>query len=163
MQYDQALALATRIAPQDISKISVEYGRQLELEGKYGEALEMYQKALEESYRMECSEEERAEHDIICSGLLMKMLLKTGDIFKGMSLIQNCNDTTLLSECGYILWELNQYKEAANVFESAGQWDMAVKGYIQGITPTSRCNNLKFKIGTKSGYYWIEYRIMTYT
>ncbi|CAE7550248.1 Wdr19, partial [Symbiodinium sp. KB8] len=44
-QYEQAMKLAESLAPDIIPELSVEYGKQLEFQGKYADALGMYQQA----------------------------------------------------------------------------------------------------------------------
>ena len=133
MEYDQAMSLAMKLAPHEISRVAKEYGQQLELEGKYGDAQKMFEKALETSHQIDGSEEEKVEHQISCSVCLTRIVFKTGDLFKGMALLNQCDDMRLLEECGDILVELKQFKEASIVYERAQKWEKVAHCYIESM------------------------------
>ncbi|KAI8805835.1 hypothetical protein BJ742DRAFT_819298 [Cladochytrium replicatum] len=141
MQWDQALTLAATLAPNQTTVIAREYAKQLELNGKYAEALAMYEKALataqdpmeEDDYDDDglCDEEALSEHQIACSAGLTRMTLRLGDVSRGMKMLGETTDRGILSECATILEGIKQFSEAGKLFERAQQWEKAAEVYIK--------------------------------
>jgi WD repeat-containing protein 19 len=131
MQWDQAIHLAAKLAPQEVTIISREYARQLEIEGKFSEALKFYEAALQTSSMFDGDEDDKIEHQVACSSGLTRMTFQMADIGKGMKLLVDCQDKDLLSDCAVILQGLKQYSEAGSLFEKAEKWDKAAEMFIR--------------------------------
>ena len=77
LQWDTALQLARRLAPDDVPLISLEYARQLEFVGDYQQALHHYEAAL-------TRDPAQQEHDETCAGGVARMALRTGDLHRSV-------------------------------------------------------------------------------
>ena len=131
LHWDQALQLATKLAPWEVSKIARQYAQHLEYTGKHADALRPYNKALETAEQFKGSPDERDEHEILSSSGFTRTTLRLGDISRGMSLLDQANDKTLFLDCANILMGLKQYSEAAVVFEKGQFWEKAADAWIR--------------------------------
>ncbi|KAJ1537325.1 WD repeat-containing protein 19 [Nowakowskiella sp. JEL0078] len=130
-QFDQALALALKLAPEELSEIARDYAQQLEFGGRYSEALTMYEKSLSNFITPSKTEEELSEHQIACSSGLARMTLMMGDISRGMKMLAEATDRRLLLDCANILEGIKQFPESGLLLERAHHWEKAAEMYIK--------------------------------
>uniref|UniRef100_A0A0K2TAQ8 Uncharacterized protein n=1 Tax=Lepeophtheirus salmonis TaxID=72036 RepID=A0A0K2TAQ8_LEPSM len=124
LQWDQALRLADKLAPDEIPFISKEYAQQLEFTGDYGGALAHYEKGL-------MSGDNHEEHNLICRTGISRTAIRCGDVRKGIQLCTEIDSRQLKRECGEILEGIKQYLEAARIYESGNYYDKAAYLYIK--------------------------------
>ncbi|KAL5037819.1 hypothetical protein RTP6_005194 [Batrachochytrium dendrobatidis] len=130
LEWDQALTLANRMWPEEVPIIAREYAMQLEIDGSPAEALAMYD--LANSFNIQFDfEEELQEHKHVCQVGLTRMAFRTGDISRGMSLLESISDSRVLSDCANILESIKQYVEAAVIFERGGMLERAAELWIK--------------------------------
>ena len=127
LQWEQALALADRLAPGETPTISREYGQQLEFTGDYPAALQHYERALLPTV----SGPEDEEHNNQCRAGIARMALRCGDVRKGLAMCREVESRSLLRECADILESMKQLGEAAQLFEAAQYHDKAAHLYIK--------------------------------
>ncbi|KAJ8943661.1 hypothetical protein NQ318_005663 [Aromia moschata] len=123
LQWDQALQLAKKMAPEQIAMISREYAQQLEFIGNYSEALRHYEKGLQENLS--------PEHTFICKSGIARTNLHCSNYRHGMSIAIELDNKQLLRECAEILDKKKQVSEAAQLFERCQQYDRAASNYIK--------------------------------
>ncbi|KAJ3030718.1 WD repeat-containing protein 19 [Rhizophlyctis rosea] len=132
LHWEQALSLATTLAPDEVTVIAREYAQQLEFDEKYSDALTLYEKALStSSSTSHLPAALLEEHQIACSAGLTRMTLRLGDISRGMKMLAHTADRQLLSDCGAILDSLKQWSESATCHERTGMWERAAEGWIK--------------------------------
>ncbi|KAJ3156217.1 WD repeat-containing protein 19 [Geranomyces michiganensis] len=146
--WEQALGLATTLAPEHITLIAKEYAQQLEMNGQHAEALAMYERALATcddnntttttttagggvNAMIVLTPQARDDHRILCSVGLARMTLRMGDVSRGMKMLAGTTDKQLLQECGAILEALRQYPESATCYERGGFWEKAAEVWIK--------------------------------
>jgi tetratricopeptide (TPR) repeat protein len=139
LDWDQALALAKRYAPEYTSQISLEYGGQLEIDGRYGEAHTQYDQALKNSSAFLGTSSEFIEHEKECRAGLIRMTFALGDLSAGMAHLKDCSDRRVLDDCILILENLKQYTEAGLLLEKEGLYDRAAECWIKGMHCFKRC------------------------
>ncbi|XP_050295176.1 WD repeat-containing protein 19 [Anthonomus grandis grandis] len=122
LQWEEALSLAKKTAPDQVSMISREYAQQLEFLGSHTEALVHYEKALQENLS--------AEHTYTCKAGIARTTLHCGNFRHGISIAVELNNKQLIRECAEILDKKRQYAEAAMLFEKCEQFDKAASNYI---------------------------------
>ncbi|KAJ3099152.1 WD repeat-containing protein 19 [Phlyctochytrium planicorne] len=133
MQWDKALHLAAKLAPNEVTVIAREYATQLESGEKYPEALEMFEKALETSNDHPSElESVRDEHQILCSSGITRMTFRMGDVTRGMRMLAGVDDPKLLGDCAAILEGLKLFTECGLLYERAGAFEKAADAYIKG-------------------------------
>ncbi|KAJ3055204.1 WD repeat-containing protein 19 [Rhizophlyctis rosea] len=132
LHWEQALSLATTLAPDEITVIAREYAQQLEFDEKYSDALTLYDRALQKSSTTTSLPPILLEeHQIACSAGLTRMTLRLGDIARGMKMLSQTGDKALLTDCGGILEGLKQWAESAACYERCGMWERAAEGWIK--------------------------------
>ena len=127
LQWEQALNLASRLAPGETPTISREYGQQLEFTGDYPAALQHYERALLPTV----SGPEEEEHNASCRAGIARMALRCGDVRKGLAMCREVESRQLLRECADILESMKQLGEAAQLYEAAQYHDKAAHLYIK--------------------------------
>ena len=127
LQWEQALNLASRLAPGETPTISREYGQQLEFTGDYPAALQHYERALLPTL----SGAEEEEHNTSCRAGIARMALRCGDVRKGLAMCREVESRQLLRECADILEAMKQLGEAAQLYEAAQYHDKAAHLYIK--------------------------------
>eukprot|EP00735_Rhodelphis_limneticus_P002837 TRINITY_DN1387_c0_g1::TRINITY_DN1387_c0_g1_i1::g.20098::m.20098 TRINITY_DN1387_c0_g1::TRINITY_DN1387_c0_g1_i1::g.20098 ORF type:complete len:1400 (-),score=364.31,sp/Q3UGF1/WDR19_MOUSE/44.20/0.0,IKI3/PF04762.7/0.00012,IKI3/PF04762.7/2.2,WD40/PF00400.27/1e+02,WD40/PF00400.27/1e+03,WD40/PF00400.27/0.025,WD40/PF00400.27/2.4e+03,eIF2A/PF08662.6/0.00032,Clathrin/PF00637.15/1.4e+03,Clathrin/PF00637.15/8.4e+02,Clathrin/PF00637.15/0.11,Clathrin/PF00637.15/0.91,Clathrin/PF00637.15/51,Clathrin/PF00637.15 len=115
LQWEQALKLAETLAPQQVPEIARQYAQQLEFNGEYAAALELYLKGQDEASR---------------AGVA-RMTLRLGDIPRGMKLAVESGSRQLCRECAAILESLKQFQDAAALYQKGEMYEKAVAIYIQ--------------------------------
>ncbi|KAJ3330817.1 WD repeat-containing protein 19 [Blyttiomyces sp. JEL0837] len=132
MQWEQALSLAKKLSPDDMTIIAREYATRLESEGKFAEALAMYERALETSTRHPGPESAKEDHQIQCSSGITRMTFRMGDISRGMKMLNGVEEFKLLGDCATILEGIKMYTESGGLFERAQMWEKAADVFIKG-------------------------------
>ncbi|KAL1509542.1 hypothetical protein ABEB36_004257 [Hypothenemus hampei] len=122
LQWEEALQLAKKMAPEQVSMISREYAQQLEFLGNYSEALIHYEKGLQENLS--------PEHTFTCKAGIARTTLHCGNYRHGISIAVELDNKQLLRECAEILDKKRQFSEAAMLFEKCEQFDKAASNYI---------------------------------
>lgn len=95
------------------------------------EALEVYLRAVETLKTHSIDVSEADAHRLFCQNAVIRLTFKTGDIFRGLSLLSSSTDIGLIQECADILVELTQYRDAAPLFEKCGEFDKSAQCYIK--------------------------------
>lgn len=112
--------------------ISREFAKQLEFRGNYDRALEHYNKGLGDASPSSgfqwagCSSHER-----LCRAGIAKMMLRLGDVRRGVSLALEGADKECCRECAAILESLKQLPDAARLYEVGDNLEKAAAIYIK--------------------------------
>lgn len=137
LQWEQAMILATSLAPEQVPFIAREYAQQLEFAGSYSEALYHYEKGYKEDIihgsgdTLENASPELLEHVRLCKAGLARTSIKTGDFRRGIQFAVELNDKQLFYDCGESLITVGHLMEGAGLFEKGEFWDEACSHYIQ--------------------------------
>ncbi|KAJ3337755.1 WD repeat-containing protein 19 [Gonapodya sp. JEL0774] len=129
--WEQALTLAQKLKPQEITTIAKEYAQQLEFEGKFGEALRMYETALSTVTDFTGHPSKQILHQITCSAGLTRMTFRCGDIARGLKMLDGSVDIKLLRDCAGVLDNVKQYEDGAQLYERAQQWEKAAELWLK--------------------------------
>lgn len=125
LQWQEALALARHLAPDEIPTMSRELAQHQEYSADYRRALDNFELALTS---METSE----DHARLCKKGIARNAIRCRDVKRGMSLAIELEDEDLIAECGQILENLEYLQEAATMYEHCGQFDQAASLYLKG-------------------------------
>uniref|UniRef100_A0A0L8I442 Anaphase-promoting complex subunit 4 WD40 domain-containing protein n=2 Tax=Octopus bimaculoides TaxID=37653 RepID=A0A0L8I442_OCTBM len=123
LQWDSALQLAKVLDPESIPFISLESAEELELTGKYMEALNHYEQGI--------TNQKEDEHNKTCAGGTARMAIRTGDIRRGVKIASKISNRTLHKDCAEILESMKQWAESAALYEKGGFYDKAASSYIK--------------------------------
>ena len=115
LHWDQALKLASTLAPLEIPQLSASYAQQLEFMGDHEASLRMYEQAIA-ALKMQKAKSHPLQP--ICVAGVARSTLRLGDLRRGTQLVLDVNDTTLCKECGSILEGIKQYSDAAVLYEA---------------------------------------------
>lgn len=146
LQWEQALDLAKKMAPEQISLISREYAQQLEFIGNYAEALLHYEKGLQENLS--------EEHTYLCKAGIARCSLHCNNLRHGLSIAFELDAKTLQKECADIMDRKKQLSEAALLYEKCENYEKAATNYIK-LKNWSKVGELLPKIS--SGKIHLEY------
>ncbi|TPX41030.1 hypothetical protein SeMB42_g05773 [Synchytrium endobioticum] len=136
-QWDRALKIASKLAPVEVTTLSKFYAQQLEAEGKHSEALTYYHQALSTSSSFVGTAVELELHQVSCSAGLLRETLRSSDIAKGLSMLSETNDPSLLAECAMILRERQDHggvglaRQEGELWERAERWQEAADAYTR--------------------------------
>jgi WD repeat-containing protein 19 len=133
LQWEQAMALSSNLAHDQLPFIAREYAQQLELNGNYIEALVNYEKALGE-YRDEIDihgEDSFSEHLRLGKAGVARTTIRCGNFSTGIQIAIELRDKRLFYECAEALEQMNQLAEAALLYEKSESFDKACGLYIQ--------------------------------
>nr|CAD7410647.1 unnamed protein product [Timema poppensis] len=131
LQWDQALQLASKLAPDQIPYIACEYAQQLEFMGNYSEALSHYEQGLL-SVREGKPGSMEETHTIQCRAGVARTSIRCGDIRRGVTMAADASSSrTLKKECGDILESMKQLNDAAMLYEKGQYFDKAASTYIR--------------------------------
>ncbi|KAF7280794.1 hypothetical protein GWI33_005520 [Rhynchophorus ferrugineus] len=122
LQWEAALELANKLAPDQIAMISREYAQQLEFIGNYSEALVHYERGLQENLSQ--------EHTYTCKAGIARTTLYCGNYRHGISIAVELDNKPLIRECADILDKKRQIADAAMLYEKCDQYDKAASNYI---------------------------------
>ncbi|GAB6019440.1 WD repeat-containing protein 19 [Chamberlinius hualienensis] len=124
LQWDIALQLANKLAPEHVAIISKEYAQQLELMGEYSNALTHYENAVIE-------DKNHDDHNASVNAGIARMAIRCGQLRRGVIMAEQLSSRIIKKECAEILEEMKQYTEASALFESGGYSDRAASLYIR--------------------------------
>ncbi|XP_018332353.1 WD repeat-containing protein 19 isoform X2 [Agrilus planipennis] len=127
LQWDHALELSKKLAPDQLPFISREYAHQLESIGNYSEAYILYDKGLTENV----NENIEPQHVFICKCGTARTTIRCGNYKQGIIIANEVNNRELFIECANILASMKQYQEAAFFYEKAQVYDKAASTYIK--------------------------------
>ncbi|KAK9870346.1 hypothetical protein WA026_006430 [Henosepilachna vigintioctopunctata] len=123
LQWEKALDLAKKMAPEHIALLSREYAQQLEFIGSYSEALLHYEKGLQENLS--------EEHTYLCKAGIARCCLHCNNLRHGLSIAIELNVKSLQKECAEIMEKKKQLPEAALLYEKCDNYDRAAINYIK--------------------------------
>lgn len=144
LQWDEALALARRLAPNEVASLTRQLAEQLDHEGHHREALENFEQALdaaEAEPQVFVDDEARAAHLEQCRAGVARNALRCNDLRKGLSIGLELANVPLLLELASILEGLRHTAEAAQLYERAGDLNRAAQLYLQ-VHNTNKLNSL---------------------
>jgi WD repeat-containing protein 19 len=124
LEWEPALLLAKTLAPEQIPRISREYGKNLEFTGEYKRALALFEAAL-------THDPAQREHDEVCYAGIARCSIRLGDLRRGIEIAGKSGSRALCKDCAQLLEALKQGPDAAALYEKAGLWDRAGSIYIQ--------------------------------
>ena len=142
LQFDRALELSHRLAPDQLPAICLEYAQQMEFQQKYKESLALYQRAQRQheqlgvrvgppSMSMSMATESAAADAVQqCLCGVVRCTLRIGYIQKGVALALEAESSSLQHECGNLLQSMKQYDEAGQLFVRCAQTTKAVNCFI---------------------------------
>merc|ERR1719204_2361455 len=130
LQFDRALELSEKFAPNALPKICFDYAQQMEFEQKYQDSLKIYERAKRENERiLRALDDEKdgggggngptAAIQLCLSGIV-RCTLRIGYIQKGVALALSTKNRSLQHECGNLLQSMKQYDEAGQLFVHCG-------------------------------------------
>jgi len=122
LQWEEALRLATLLDSSQVANISRAHAQQLEHQGDYSRALQMYQNGVNQSPG---SEDER-----LCQNGIVRMTIRSGNTPQGLNLALQSEDKTLMKECAMILEGMKQLNDAATLYERAEMYEKAASIFI---------------------------------
>jgi WD repeat-containing protein 19 len=131
LEWEEALTLAKRFAKEEIAHLCNEYGSQLEMEGRYGEAHTQFDQSLQHLKYFTGPFEDQNELEWQAKAGLCRMTFAMGDLGAGMKMIDSISDKKLLEDCVAILESMKQLPEAAILLEKAEHWDRAAEIWIE--------------------------------
>eukprot|EP00055_Hartaetosiga_balthica_P018073 m.128120 g.128120 ORF g.128120 m.128120 type:complete len:1383 (-) comp9449_c2_seq5:5705-9853(-) len=124
LHWEEALDLAHKFSKKDIPVLSREFALELEHQGNYTKALDLYTAALS-------SDVSDRHHVSVCKGGLARACIGSGDIRRGAALARELNQKSIYRECGQILEKMHQLGDAAEMYEKGSLFDKAASIYIQ--------------------------------
>nr|XP_022918657.1 WD repeat-containing protein 19 [Onthophagus taurus] len=124
LQWDHALQLAKKMAPDQIPFISREYAQQLEFTGNFSEAFLHYEKGLQDRNSSQ-------EHVFVCKSGIARTAIRSGNYKHGMNIAIDLNNSILYKECAELLELKKQFNDSANFYEKAELYERAAKNYIK--------------------------------
>ena len=98
-----------------MASISRAYAQQLEHQGEYSSALQMYQNGA-------CQTSNPAE-ERLCQNGIVRMTIRSGDTAQGLSLALQSEDMQLMRECAAILEGMKQLNDAATLYERSEMYE----------------------------------------
>jgi WD repeat-containing protein 19 len=125
LQWEQAMALSTNLAKDQMPVIAREYAQQLELNGNHMEALINYDKAIK---HFESDDDE--DHFKVAKAGIARCTIRCGNFSNGIQIANELNDKQLFNECAEALEQMNQLSEAAVLYEKSENFDKACGLYI---------------------------------
>ncbi|RWS31867.1 hypothetical protein B4U80_10810 [Leptotrombidium deliense] len=134
--WNEALILAKRLSPDQISIISREYANQLEFIGDYQQSLYHYEQALinvdEASANLNEIDLRTKHHNELCEAGIARNSLRTGNVRKGIEYAMKYEHSNqqLFIECAAILEQQKLYSDAALMYEHGKQYNKAIELYL---------------------------------
>jgi len=150
LQFDRALDLAEKLAPDQVPQICFEYAQQMEFGQKYQDSLRLYERAKRENEQMMMLHDDekksvgphsasslsssRGSGSIAaiqhCLSGIVRCTLRIGYIQKGVALALSTKNKNLQSECGNLLQSMKQYDDAGQLFVHCGETTKAVNCFL---------------------------------
>ncbi|KAK5643690.1 hypothetical protein RI129_007535 [Pyrocoelia pectoralis] len=123
LQWDQALQLSKKMAPDQVPYISREYAQQLEFIGNHSEAYLHYEKGLQENID--------SEQILACKCGIARTSIHCNNYKHGINMALELNNKPLFKECAEALEYKNQIPDAAMFYEKAHLHEKAASNYIK--------------------------------
>ena len=123
LEWKEALKLAEEHAPDQLGKILFEYAMQLEIQGKYSDALTLLSRLPIQSSNPSIEKEKNEG--------VIRITCATGNVINAMNLLNNVRDAIILKECALLLQSISQFTEAATLFEKGEFWKDAAICWIK--------------------------------
>ncbi|XP_058129497.1 WD repeat-containing protein 19 [Anopheles ziemanni] len=140
LQWEQAMALANTLAPEQLPFLAREYGAQLEFTGNHAEALMNFERGLKNFDAVSSAALKKSPPDVkhlqdvhvkLCKAGIARTSIKCGDVRRGLQLALELNDMQLFNECGEAMLTAGHLNEAAIMLERGENWDKAAELLIQ--------------------------------
>ncbi|XP_058063715.1 WD repeat-containing protein 19 [Anopheles bellator] len=141
LQWEQAMALATTLAPDQLPFLAREYGAQLEFTGSHAEALMNFERGLKNGEPLvdgslnatpaSAKQSSQQQHLKLCKAGIARTSIKCGDVRRGLQLAFELDDKQLYNECGEAMLTGGHLGEAATMLEKGENWDKAAELFIQ--------------------------------
>ncbi|XP_055530330.1 WD repeat-containing protein 19 [Wyeomyia smithii] len=136
LQWEQAMALAGSLAPEQLPFLAREYAQQLEFTGNQAEALKNYERGLKSDIMPKTpsgmvEQEQLNQHVALCKAGISRTSIKCGDYRRGVQVALGLDDKQLYADCGEALIAARNLNEAATLLERAESWDKCCELYIQ--------------------------------
>uniref|UniRef100_A0A182K004 Uncharacterized protein n=1 Tax=Anopheles christyi TaxID=43041 RepID=A0A182K004_9DIPT len=132
LQWEQAMALASTLAPEQLPFLAREYGAQLEFTGNHAEALMNFERGLKhiDTGSSETILQLQEQHVKLCKAGIARTSIKCGDVRRGLQLSLELNEKQLFNECGEAMLAAGHLAEAASMLERGESWDKAAEIFI---------------------------------
>ncbi|XP_062563462.1 WD repeat-containing protein 19 [Armigeres subalbatus] len=134
LQWEQAMALAGSLAPEQLPFLAREYAQQLEFTGSHAEALMNFERGLKSDILPSSDgvieQEVLNQHLNLCKAGIARTSIKCGDYRRGVQLALELNDKELFNDCGEALMASGNLNEAAILLEKGENWDKCCELYI---------------------------------
>jgi WD repeat-containing protein 19 len=124
LQWEQALRLAERFSKGEIPYLSREYAQQLEFQGQWTKAKQLYETAL-------TNEATDRQHNDACKAGLARTSIRNGEVTQGVGLANELKSKSVYRDCAAALEAMGQLGEAAAMFEKAEQFERACNIYLK--------------------------------
>ncbi|GAV05730.1 hypothetical protein RvY_15811 [Ramazzottius varieornatus] len=149
MQWEKAIALAESHAADKVSYACQQYAAQLELLADYPSALEYYENALRSLNQPDAGLENQVKRG------LARMCFRSGEMSRGIAIVQELKDRSLLEECAAILEDEKHLVEAAKMYRESGNLEKAASVFLRAkdwkaaedIIEKVDCIPLKLQLG----------------
>lgn len=122
LQWEQALRLATLLDASQVAKISRAYAQQLEHQGEFSDALQMYHNGVSAGGDLD---DER-----LCQNGIVRMTIRSGNTSQGVNLAMSSDDKQLMKDCAGILEGMKQLNDAATLYERSEMYEKAASIFI---------------------------------
>ncbi|XP_054159699.1 WD repeat-containing protein 19-like [Oppia nitens] len=151
LQWSEALTLAKRLAPKQMTIISREYAVQLEFTGDYNSALDNYEKGLinSDTNKDTIDNIDNKTHNELCMAGIARNSIRLGNTRRGIDFLNKLTpNPTLLEECATILDSMKLYSDAALLFEKSGNPEKAANLYMK-VKNFNKVSDLLEKVDNK--------------
>ncbi|KAH9493994.1 WD repeat-containing protein 19 [Dermatophagoides farinae] len=149
--WNEALALARHLSPDDIPAISRELAFNQELRQEYSKALKNFENALnsqssgdvdgEETKKEPKELDHNSEHVQLCLAGIARNSIRCGNLKKALIIAHRLDEAKLIQECASILENLNHIQEAAALYEQCKHYDQAAILYLK-VKNSAKLSNL---------------------
>ena len=129
LQWEEALALARHLAPEEIPFLSRELAQHLEYSQEHRRALENFEIALAAVDNE--NNEEYKDHIRLCKIGIAKNAIWCRDLKRGINIALDLEDPGLNRECAVILESLDCFQEAATLYDKCGLFDQAASLHLK--------------------------------
>ncbi|KAH9424866.1 WD repeat-containing protein 19 [Dermatophagoides pteronyssinus] len=157
--WNEALALARHLLPNDIPIISRELAFVQELRQEYSKSLENFEAALNNQSSDEANNNEKmkneskelidnSEHKQLCLAGIARNSIRCGNLKKALTIANQLNDAKLIQECASILESFNHIQEAATLYERCQQYNQAATLYLK-VKNSAKLSGLISKISDR--------------
>ena len=132
LHWEQALKLAKTLAVEQVPTISREFAKQLEFREQYEQALKMYHAGLGDAPQgTGMPWKDDPPHERLCRVGIAKMMLRLGDVTRGVQMAFEGQDRDCCRDCAAILEAQKNLGDAARLYEMGEQLDKAAAIYIK--------------------------------